>query len=450
MTAQLTGHDFRLTLLCYMVGGPWITVRISTSTSLTIYVSRSFPIQFSFTDVLDQIVNSTTACAAKFEMVSSTPQDVLQPVPMYQTISQGGQYSSILEEFGYFQVLEAIPFPNASVQVVMRSIVQSIVSNPLNLSVKTCETGSIVTSNFDLIYACIPCISGTFLSYSNGQYATCDECPTGRYSLVASTSCDLCPHGSVVDRSGAGQGQCFYCSEGRYSNSLGGTECLSCILNTFSEGPGNSACKMCPSGSITNNNASYSKYQCVCPEGMYGTPWNLDSEFPCRSCYVSMATRCEVNSSIPFVEPTFWRNPMMPTITYKCFPSTACLETEFNLTTTCNVGYTGYRCGACEPSTHFHFDAYCKKCGDLQVSLPSILCLMLILGVFIFSRIYKRRNIKAYDFSVIIYTLQILAFYPRISTSWPPALTAFLNGVSISVRNLFALDFRSLTSLSEF
>jgi hypothetical protein len=67
-------------------------------------------------------------------------------------VSQGGEYFSALEGLGFPEVLEAIPFPNSSTQVILRSSIKSTISNVLNLFVQIVRTWKIV---FGIIFMCL-------------------------------------------------------------------------------------------------------------------------------------------------------------------------------------------------------------------------------------------------------------------------------------------------------
>jgi predicted outer membrane repeat protein len=413
------------------IGSPYQSLMIQ-SESKVVYSGSPLFVQYTFFDGFNQTVGSLAMCSVKIEVIQSTPPDVFQPFPMYHSVVQSGIPYTSMQDFSFFRVLNTIPMPNTTIELSLHAQVESYVSNVLNFSVLACPPGNIIVSSIDSFYRCIPCLAGTFQSYSNGEFVTCEQCPSGTFSPKAATSCSPCPVGTEVDRVGAGEGNCFPCSPGRFSGVSGGTQCLSCSEGTFSESYNQSSCDSCPAKSITPNNASYSSSQCVCPVGKFGQPW---ADVACEDCYpVRDVVQCDLNSSLPFVFPGFWRESDIRGIYYKCVPSVACTLTGEGNRTMCEQGYEGFRCGNCIKETHFHFDNYCKKCGDPTLTVPPIIFLLIVLCWLVFSRIWKRNNLNTLDVSPIILALQFLALYPRLSNNWPPMIAWMMNGLSLMVR----------------
>jgi predicted outer membrane repeat protein len=263
-----------------LIGSPYQSVIIQ-SEEKTVYSSASFFVLYTFFDVFNQTVGSLAPCSVKIEVIQSKPLGVFQPFPVYHLVDQSIIPFASTQDFSFFKVLEAIPMPNATIELSINVHVESYTSNILNFSVLACPPGNIIVSSMNSFYQCIPCLAGTYQSYSNGEFVTCSQCPPGTYSFKAVTSCLLCPPGTQVDRAGAGEGNCFPCSPGRYSGISGGTECFSCPQGTFSVNYNQSSCESCPTASITPNNASYSRSQCVCPVGKFGQPW---SHRACEDC----------------------------------------------------------------------------------------------------------------------------------------------------------------------
>eukprot|EP00475_Leptophrys_vorax_P045397 TRINITY_DN9403_c0_g1_i2.p1 TRINITY_DN9403_c0_g1~~TRINITY_DN9403_c0_g1_i2.p1 ORF type:complete len:385 (+),score=92.20 TRINITY_DN9403_c0_g1_i2:2476-3630(+) len=58
--------------------------------------------------------------------------------------------------------------------------------------------------------------------------------------------------------------------------------------------------------------------------------------------------------------------------------------------------------------------------------------IVLLILLFILHRIYKRRRLVQADVNCVVYTLQFLAFYPRISNSWPPVMTSIFSSLAVT------------------
>ena len=128
---------------------------------------------------------------------------------------------------------------------------------------------------------CIGCDARSFLN-QNQWGSWCEYCPTGTYSEYGSTSCTPCPagtyHGAI--------GLCFSCPTGTYSNVVGATyyTCQPCPLGqTPNKVEGATSCGLCPAGTI------YKKFfdlvYCEdCPVGTYNP---YIGSFSCLTCNTS-------------------------------------------------------------------------------------------------------------------------------------------------------------------
>jgi hypothetical protein len=165
---------------------------------------------------------------------------------------------------------------------------------------------------------------------------------------------------------------------------------------------------------------------------MYGKPWESAE---CKPCSVTDGAKCDLNSSIPFVLSGYWRTGSAAGNIFECIPHEACNFTGLNSETMCSEGYTGARCGDCLQDTYFHYDSYCKKCGDMTISISSIFAVFVLFILLAISLVADRsRSAKRIDLMVMISSLQFLALYPRISNNWPPRIKSLLDALSVSVR----------------
>jgi uncharacterized protein YjiK len=102
---------------------------------------------------------------------------------------------------------------------------------------------------------CSPCSAG-FFSPNSGQ--ACQSCGAGFFSNseVGSTACTICPAGSYSPFPGGLLSSCTLCHVGTASSAVGAnasSTCQDCGAGSFSDVEGLSACKVCPSGTITVN-----------------------------------------------------------------------------------------------------------------------------------------------------------------------------------------------------
>jgi hypothetical protein len=408
------------------------------------FIDEPFGLIYTFQDMfaqnavgvecpLDQIVNQSTPIT-----VSVSPSEVY----IRQNSDGFQRLNSTL--FFPFKLSSPLPFPNSSVTfsgvVQLKSSSGSTLS--FNITRELCPSGAEFVVDADSItaYSCRSCRAGTFLSFSNGQFAFCQECPLGKLSKESSTMCSLCPAGFTTSEVSASV--CVPCSSGSFNPEDGG-DCMLCPINQYTSFQGSPTCANCFGNSVTINQGSPSAYFCVCREGEYGQPWNNQT---CKKCVESSGAYCDLNSSIPIVSPGFWRDPQSLGNVYECIPSYSCQSTGLNISTSCEYGYRGKRCGECLRPDYFHFDNVCKKCGDQQVSTSVIIAILLLCAMFLMSSISRQSNLNSMDLQIILYSLQIIALYPRLSKTWPPVVKSLLDSASVSVSYIIVLQICSCFS----
>jgi hypothetical protein len=296
------------------------------------------------------------------------------------------------------------------------------------VSVTLCEPGLVLINDSLNFYSCVPCPSGTFLSYSNADFAVCDLCTSGKYSPEGSTTCSLCPPGSISNSNGSAF--CSLCPPGTYLHQEAYSSCLSCATGRYSSDYGSTKCQFCIDGSITANEAAQSEFDCICSFGEYGQPWN---QKPCKSCILGAGSVCSLNTSTPYVHSGYWRDGSANELVYRCFPSDACSETGFDLQTLCSAGYTGDHCGMCDAAIAYRQDMYCKLCGDNQVTLGGVFTLSIIVALIVVARIMRARKLNKAEVTVVVNALQLIAMYPRLMSSWPSKLQVLMDGMGIVV-----------------
>jgi hypothetical protein len=223
-----------------------------------------------------------------------------------------------------------------------------------------------------------PCPAGYFFNFSSSE---CLPCSLGQFSstLNSGSSCLLCTPGSFSNTSGStfcqncsigrhgpssGLSTCVECESGTYTSVNGSENCLSCPdgmiagltscfdcpLGTYSSySKGITSCLSCPEYATTLTERSWDIRNCICPRDFYGKPFENSS---CATCPKTPGLTCPANSSIPFIEAGYSRDPKDIAATQQCHPSSACMQSGYSQNTMCSSGYTGATCGECSLGTH--------------------------------------------------------------------------------------------------
>jgi hypothetical protein len=274
---------------------------------------------------------------------------------------------------------------------------------------------------------CTACSIGFFSDSVTGSSA-CFACSAGKFnSLKNSSSCRECTKGKYSSSNGAFY--CADCSVGKYSYD-GSTECTKCDVGYFSNSSRSSFCYFCGFNTLTEIGAS-SKSECICAQGYYGKAYAGDN---CSPCILSDNVKCDANSSLPSVVKGFFRDLANPNVIYECVPREACLDTSSDSKVTpCSDGYTGLICGNCVPYEYYKLGSVCVICPSKVSRILIILAIVIIVafGIYKFAALKKLSNIT--DIKIALFWLQILAYFPRLSSSWPDELkkvfqfSSFLN-----------------------
>ena len=129
--------------------------------------------------------------------------------------------------------------------------------------------------------SCLQCDTNTYSSVS-GRKKPCINCPKGRSSSKASSSCSACASGSKIEfvngisicsscppgtfSKGTNQINCQNCSSGLYSSLTAAASCLECLPGFYQNEQGSGSCLPCFSGRFRD----MSNNECVnCPKGYY-------------------------------------------------------------------------------------------------------------------------------------------------------------------------------------
>jgi hypothetical protein len=417
------------------IGTLWSQVSITLLSSLLVFSQEQLALEFIFIDALNQTAVGTS-CSFSSSIVWSNPANYFVMDTAQGSIPQRNPGYQFSTKPVFYRAFPSLPLANLTVNLTWQfSMLSSpVIAKYFNVSVTLCRPGYFLAADPASYYSCQPCYPGTFLSYDQTDYAVCQECPAGKTSFYNSTVCVNCSAGTFAW--GTGSQQCTPCTDGSFTSVEGKTVCTACPVSTITLQQRSTSCTSCPTTSSTLNPGGSSPYSCVCPSGTYGEPWSGQT---CKTCRFTKGAACKLNSSIPLVLEGFWRDPSIPDVIYQCVPSSACVQTT-GYQTPCANGYTGLRCGQCLYPEYFHFDTRCKRCGDMTVSVGGLVGMILIFLFISFSFVTNRTRRTSLDASVVLYSIQLIALYPRLISSWPARMSFVLDAMSITVIFLLWLN----------
>jgi hypothetical protein len=281
---------------------------------------------------------------------------------------------------------------------------------------------------------CFECISGTF--QNSTESSECLYCSPGKFqSSPAQSSCDLCPLGRAS--SGFRASSCTPCIKGFYADSVGNSECFLCQPGRISEREGRSFCEACIPGKYSESGLLPTCLEC--PEGRYSNSTGSSSVSNCLLCPQTDAFLCPSGSIRPFVRAGYFRDPLDDTKAYQCISFEACNEAGFNLITECGEGYTGFRCDSCIPK-YYKNSNQCIKCPNNYFKWV----LLFIFGtaaVYILLKIAVPSKSYAGDIRAVLFSIQILAIFPRISQNWSQPMLNLFGFLSFSNMSFESLSF---------
>jgi hypothetical protein len=138
-----------------------------------------------------------------------------------------------------------------------------------------------------------------------------------------------------------------------------------------------------------------------------------------------------MNSSLPSISQGYFRSPLGPNLVFDCIPVEACRATDSeSAVTQCSDGYTGWICGSCIPFEYYKLGANCVICPSLSSKILTFIGIAFVL-IFLTWKLTKIQNFASiFDLKVFLFWIQIIAFYPQISVTWPKALNQFFQALS--------------------
>jgi hypothetical protein len=427
------------------IGTTWNKFNITVLSLPVLYLRDSFSFEALFFDSFGQNA-SGDSCQINLAMNS-------EPAGFFKFFESSMRLSNQVREIVSTPIVleNGLTSPPNPTTIVLANISVELLGSsfqPLTnlLELRVCDWGQILQVSYDQNYGrfqCIDCLEGTYADYSGqvSEYAQCKECKAGYYSSTKAWKCAPCVAGtySAAPRSY----MCPNCSLGSFMGDSGSTSCRSCPSNTFSNIRGQTQCMQCPFNSINFKNGSSSVFDCVCPQGFYGSPWR-DQE--CKVCPKAPGVSCEGNNTVPFAREGFYRSIEDQDVIQECLPQLACREIGQSLVNNCSEGYFGIRCGNCMKGYYRVVTRACVKCPNRVISAIVFFSFISLFLLWFGRKMYLSLPPSRMDLKVVILWIQIVAVFSRLSTNWPPLVQALLNILSAFVRVcLFAI----LTHVSE-
>jgi hypothetical protein len=261
-------NDSNAAMYGSFIGTLWNSIQSSGTDGTPVFLGDTLIYSIQVFDGLNQTAHGVV-CPASISVVTSDP--VLVTNISFFEIEQGT--NGFVDIFFCFMLPEAAW--NLSISPSSFSVVQLIVSSPFRFQTSLTENVVLCGPGFQLevesnFVKCVACSAGKFLNSTDPTYSYCQECLPGQFSSGESSSCDKCGVGLVSPS--IGSESCNACSPGSFASRHGLSMCDLCYSHSFSS-EGSSSCSQCPGTSITLNEGSSSQYFCVCPNGMYGKPW---------------------------------------------------------------------------------------------------------------------------------------------------------------------------------
>ena len=114
----------------------------------------------------------------------------------------------------------------------------------------------------------------------------CTQCPAGQYAdAEGEGTCTKCPDNSDTAQPGSNAITDCKCKPGFFGTiTKPDGRCSACDVGTYSDAPGLTACKTCPTSSTTSSSASTMMSECLCMAGFTGTINTPDAK--CNACAV--------------------------------------------------------------------------------------------------------------------------------------------------------------------
>jgi hypothetical protein len=414
------------------LGSSWTSFSAS-SNKTTFFLSETGTVYFSLRDTFNQSAKNLI-CNAQLLLQTSSPSG-------YFEISGSNTFnfnvtdnrSPVNFQLRWFQDLLFVPAASVMVNVSILPCFEKLtgfdcLSSALDFHVRLCPSGYEVQRSGipDQFFSCVSCTPGKYLDKDN-----CIDCPSGTFSGLSATSCEPCQPGYMIDSQ---RTSCYLCAPGSFTTAAASTTCTACPYGFYSEDLGSTFCTSCPDLGTTLKIGAISEFDCVCPNGTSGEP---SKGRECRSCENSSRISCPANSTIPFINPGYWRSPKDSSLALECVPRTACSDTQMNASTTCASAYTGVLCGECINTDYQWLAGLCVKCpSPTAVGLTFGIISLVICAYLAQAMMKDRHSTSRSELKVFVMWLQSMALFARVSDKWPTGLLRLLSALNVLVNIL--------------
>ena len=272
---------------------------------------------------------------------------------------------------------------------------------------------------------CEPCPAGTY-SDEEGA-ASCTPCPPGLVSGPGQEACTACPGGQQAAPGGA---SCQTCPPGAAAEA--GAPCEQCSNGEYSPTDGQAACLLCPSGQMSYLRANSSGSGYVGPVQCTACPFGVS----CVSGVASLLGRiyfpalhdlpalppASANASDGFQPRQVEMASRLERIlegefaTFACYFQGVCKADSEQLRLTCETGYRGAFCGACDPHEGFGYTREvdgCAECLDLPsltaIAVVTALLMGLLITFFSICQNFGRRSPRKIILRLLLNHLQLVS-----------------------------------------
>lgn len=260
-------------------------------------------------------------------------------------------------------------------------------------------------------YTCKSCLEGRYNKYYGAKKETdCIQVGLGTYSKTAAVNYIQCP-------------------KGKYSSTLGSSDCLDCPLGKYADEINTIYCKDCPE----NSEQSIDKTDWICSEGSF---LNLnDSYKECEECPLN--TFCQKGSTIETIKlnPGYWRRNKNSLNIIECRTNQYCKGGMLlNNSNICKEGHDGPLCDNCIKG-YAKINGICEICPEENKALNiflSIGFILIISSVLVFLiRTANDTENSRDEFSGVIKVLtnylQVISLAKNFDIKWPEIIIYMFN-----------------------
>lgn len=290
----------------------------------------------------------------------------------------------------------------------------------------------------------------------------CEICPAGKYSeAFPFRFCSSCEQGRFWHPTAAAEDDlpaaCLQCAVGRFTHSLGTSECRTCPRGLTAANEGQTECERCPHGTYANSvaasecisclsrmttvfNGAQSESECICAQGYYlamaGTCTDCPEGMTCAQDSKESVLRtlsANTTGEFPRLKPGYWSSGSDPLSVYLCWDVNACPGDRPN---TCGSNMEGLACGLCKEG-YYRDGKKCRDCTGADESPFSYPVLQVCFGPFLVFALYWMVRDSSEDWKswrnefgtlclLLLATYQIIGLVVATDIEWPEELSSTL------------------------